>query len=101
MEGAGSVSQVVCIPDAKDAMADLDELASSLGLESYEFIRLIGSLLERGAPFFRAEVDFLSTVTAGRCVVRYQLAEELRSALSAVRARNVEMGEVEGCISHN
>jgi hypothetical protein len=85
------------IPGAEQALSDLQAIAE-LGLTEPDILELLGRLIDEGTPVL--QVDRSLAVDAGDGVVRYKLADELRAILAAVRARNVNLGEVEGVGMH-
>lgn len=86
------------IPDAREALADLDELVSR-SADDLDLAVIIGRMIDEGAPFLCAQVDGFGAEGANGNVVRYQLPEQLKSYLATVRARNFNSDKIEGSSS--
>lgn len=84
---------------AADGVAELRELVALSALEAtgmhdlFEDIRLLS---EAGLPSFCAEVDSSPPVATGGLFFRHKLADRLGARLSALRARHINSGKVEG-----
>ena len=85
------------IPDAKEAFADLRELIEltrrysdpNLGIE-------IRRLADEGLPGLCAEVDNVLAITAGHAVCHYKLPKRFQELLATLRARDVNVDNLEG-----
>ena len=83
------------IPDGQDALADLEALARGPWREEPEFLELLGSLIDEGAPFL--EIDTVIAAGTDRTVVRYKLADRLKAFMLARIAADVDGGKIESC----
>jgi len=84
------------IPDAKEAFADLRELIELAG--RYPDVDLgieFSRLAEQGLPALCGEIDTSLAIPAGHAVFRYKLPERLHELLSTLRARNVDVDNLE------
>jgi hypothetical protein len=76
------------MPDMGQALADLRELNRLSIRFGFDLANSIACITESGAPVLCGEIDHEATEAAGNAVVRFKLAEHLRGALAALRARN-------------
>ena len=88
------------IPDFSTANADLDELKYLSRLHGFDLFEFLRRLSEAGAPALTCKVDHVPTEGACGRIAQYKLSEALLTVLSALRARHVDMDEVEGCTTH-
>lgn len=86
------------IPDAAEALADLRALTSGPWREHPDFLELVRSLIDEGAPFL--EIDCVTATGADSRVVRYKLADRLKAFMAARIARNADADVVKRGGSH-
>jgi hypothetical protein len=76
-------------PEASEALAELRALGA-LAARDVDVANGVRDFFDKGAPFLRADVDTGPAVGAGKRIVRYHLADDLRGLLSAFGARNID-----------
>ncbi len=81
------------VPDWRQAVADLRELTTCRYYP--EVAKCFGKLINEGTPFFRTNVDHAATEATGNLVVRYELVDDLKVCLAAIRAGNLQPQNVE------
>lgn len=79
--------------DTNEAISGLKEI-EALADKSSEFAESLRSLIDEGAEFFVANVDWFSAKPTSNAVVRYQLSERVLSLLATFHADNREMDEI-------
>ena len=81
------------VPEWRQAVADLRELATCRDYP--DVAKCFDKLIDEGTPLLRANVDHAATEATDNLVVCYELADDLKICLSAIRAGNFQPQNVE------